>query len=222
MLDEYRRSFAGAYEHAVQVIRDRIGLQPTGRPAKSTTSIVEKLRRETIRLSQVQDIAGCRLVVPTVENQEAVLEELRRAFDDAVVIDRRRNPSHGYRAIHVIARHTGLPVEIQLRTSLQHLWAEFSEKLSDVIDPAIKYGGGDERVREPLLGISRMVEQVELMELAMATRATSASGQEAAVKPVANDLGAPEERLEDARRIAREALEDLIDVIARMRHGGNR
>ena len=35
-------------------------------------------------------------------------------------------------------------IEIQVRTALQHLWAELSEKLSDVVDRALKYGGGDE------------------------------------------------------------------------------
>jgi hypothetical protein len=62
-LDEYRRSFGALYDRVVTAIRDNLGLLPTGRPAKSTTSIVEKLHRETIRLSQIQDIAGCRLLV---------------------------------------------------------------------------------------------------------------------------------------------------------------
>lgn len=53
----------------------------------------------------------------------------------------------GYRAIHFIAEISGKSVEIQVRTWLQHLWAEFSEKLSDVVDPAIKHGGGPDRVR---------------------------------------------------------------------------
>jgi len=42
------------------------------------------------------------------------------------------------------------PVEIQVRTSLQHWWAELSEKFADLIDPAIKYGGGDLETLESL------------------------------------------------------------------------
>ncbi|HMF51839.1 MAG TPA: hypothetical protein VK603_24495, partial [Candidatus Saccharimonadales bacterium] len=57
-LDEFRTSFGPAYETVVQRIRE-LKLEPTGRPAKSTTSVVDKLRRETIRLTQIQDIAGC-------------------------------------------------------------------------------------------------------------------------------------------------------------------
>ena len=66
ILDEYRRSFGEAYESVVRTIRQSLGLEPTGRPAKSTGSISEKLRRESIRLSQIQDIAGCRIVVHDV------------------------------------------------------------------------------------------------------------------------------------------------------------
>ena len=60
LLDDYRRSFGQACEAVVRTIRER-GQSPTARLAKSTLSIVEKLRRESIRLSQMQDIAGCRV-----------------------------------------------------------------------------------------------------------------------------------------------------------------
>ena len=163
-LDAYRRSFADAYATVVQVIRDRLLLQPTGRPAKSTSSIVEKLRRESIRLSQMQDIAGCRLVVNDVATQEDVVERLRGVFGGAQVIDRRQRPSHGYRAIHVVVAVQGRSVEIQVRTSLQHTWAELSEKLSDVVDAAIKYGGGNEEAREALARGSELIARLESLE----------------------------------------------------------
>jgi len=66
LLDEYRRSFTKAYETVVGIIRNEVTLEPTGRPAKSTSSISDKLRREHIRLTQIQDIAGCRLVVTDI------------------------------------------------------------------------------------------------------------------------------------------------------------
>lgn len=72
LLYEYRRSFSGAYDVIAGTIRHQLGLEPTGRPAKSTTSIAEKLRRESIRLTQIQDIAGCRLIVEAIAEQERV------------------------------------------------------------------------------------------------------------------------------------------------------
>jgi len=164
LLDSYRRSFTTAYKTVIAAIRDAVDFGPTGRPAKSTTSIVDKLQRESIRLTQMQDIAGCRLVVPRIGTQDRVVQLLSKRLG-AAIVDRRKRPSHGYRAVHVIATVDSKAIEIQVRTTLQHLWAEFSEKLSDVVDPAIKYGGGPPDWRRVLDGISETVARVEALEL---------------------------------------------------------
>lgn len=177
-LDAYRRSFAHAYEEVVGAIRKATQLEPTGRPAKSTTSIIEKLQRETIRLTQMQDIAGCRLVVEDIPGQDRVVEKLTAALPRAVVVDRRTQPSYGYRAVHIIATVHDQPIEIQVRTELQHLWAQLSEMLSDVLDATIKYGGGDADIRSYLLATSELIramearaEQLESMKRALPRRA---------------------------------------------------
>lgn len=161
LLDQYRRTYGEAYKYVVRTIREQLGLAPTGRPAKSTSSLIEKLQRESIRLSQVQDIAGCRIVVSVVAEQEKVLSSLRNIFPKITVVDRRVKPSYGYRAVHVIVEISEKLIEIQVRSFLQHLWAEFSEKLSDVADPAIKYGGGAETFRKPLLDYSSILAHHE-------------------------------------------------------------
>lgn len=141
-LDSYRRTFADAYESVISAVHG-LGLEPTGRPAKSTSAIVAKLRRGTIRLSQMQDIAGCRLVVDHKRHQNDTVHSLSKLFDKAVINDRRERPSHGYRAVHVIVTINGRTVEIQVRTALQHIWAETCEKVSDITGTGIKYGMGD-------------------------------------------------------------------------------
>ena len=60
-------------------------------------------------------------------------------------------------------------VEIQVRTLLQHLWANLSEKLADMVDPAVKYGGGPANVRELLDGISREIWEMESLERGIAS-----------------------------------------------------
>jgi putative GTP pyrophosphokinase len=165
LLDEYRRSFNTAYEVVAGSIRRQLNLEPTGRPAKSTTSIAEKLSRESIRLTQIQDIAGCRLVVSAIADQQRVVTALAELFPDSIIMDRKEHPSHGYRAVHVIARSEGKLVEIQVRTALQQLWAELSEKLSDRVDPAIKYGGGEEPIKRLLRDTSSMVAGIEDLEI---------------------------------------------------------
>ena len=85
LLDGFRRSFHAAYEITVNAIRDRTKLEPTGRPAKSTTAIIEKLKRESIRLSQVQDIAGCRIVVGTIIDQNQIVSSFANLFPNGCV-----------------------------------------------------------------------------------------------------------------------------------------
>ncbi|MEK6279047.1 MAG: hypothetical protein AABN95_01710 [Acidobacteriota bacterium] len=169
LLDEYRRSISEAYEFVVGAIRTELALEPTGRPAKSTTSITDKLLRESIRLTQVQDIAGCRLIVSEMVDQDRVVRSIERLFENAIVVDRREHPSHGYRAVHVIVKHSDKLVEIQIRTLLQHVWAELSEKLSDVLDPAIKYGKGDESIVNALFETSVVFARKEAQEAEVAS-----------------------------------------------------
>jgi ppGpp synthetase/RelA/SpoT-type nucleotidyltranferase len=58
-------------------------------------------------------------------------------------------------------------VEIQVRTFMQHVWAETSEKLSDTINPGLKYGEGPEAYKLMLTHASRSVQGVELLESAL-------------------------------------------------------
>src|SRR5207245_92963 len=104
----------------VQRIQEELGSTLTARPAKSTASVVDKLRRESIRLTQMQDIAGCRIIVANVKEQDDVVASLKKIFPNATVVDRREKPSFGYRAVHLIPKVRGLPVEIQVRSLLQH------------------------------------------------------------------------------------------------------
>jgi RelA/SpoT family protein len=71
---------------------------------------------------------------------------------------------NGYRAVHVIIPSAGKLIEVQVRTSLQHLWAELSEKLSDIVDSAIKYGGGDEDAVKILMVMSNTIKAQEANE----------------------------------------------------------
>jgi len=128
LLLAYRATFLPAYREVTQAIRDQLGLKLTGRPEKTPESIVAKLRRSPTRLATMQDIAGCRLLLTRVAEQDRVTGELRRIFPAARLHDRRRRPSHGYRAVHLIVPSGDRWVEIQIRTPLQDMWAQFVEQ----------------------------------------------------------------------------------------------
>jgi len=209
LLDQYRRSFTEAYEVVVGAIRKELALEPTGRPAKSTTSISEKLRRESIRLTQIQDIAGCRLIVTDIASQDAVVQSLTGLFEDTTIVDRRQKPSHGYRAVHVVVNYGGKMIEIQVRTSLQHLWAELSEKLSDVFNPAIKYGGGAEDTQKALTDVSSIITLEEGLEHKFAER-ISLSLHDKLTDKDEEIIAANQERLMSFRRAMFEMISDII------------
>lgn len=161
LLDEYRRSFSPACEGVIHTIKTVLGLHPTVRPAKSTQAIIEKLNRQSSRLGQIQDIAGCRVTVDSLGDQDIAVERLKEQFPDCRVEDRRLKPSHGYRAVHVIVKVGGFWVEVQIRTELQHLWASLSEKLADAYGNGIKYGRGNPA---PLALLAQAAKAVLLLE----------------------------------------------------------
>jgi ppGpp synthetase/RelA/SpoT-type nucleotidyltranferase len=52
-------------------------------------------------------------------------------------------------------------VEIQVRTRLQHVWAELSEKLADQLGNEVKYGGGPALIKQLLDQSSQLVARAE-------------------------------------------------------------
>ena len=96
--DQYRREFGPDFAAVLASVRESRGLEASGRPAKSTTAIVDKLNRGFMRLSQMQDIAGCRVVVADTLVQDATVRQLTTIFQSTIV-DRRQRPSPGYAPI---------------------------------------------------------------------------------------------------------------------------
>ena len=204
LLDEYRLSFTDAYEFVVGNLKQQLNLSPTGRPAKSTPSITDKLRRESIRLTQMQDIAGCRLVVLNIQAQDNIVAEISKLFAEISIIDRRTTPSHGYRAVHVVVNRDGKFVEVQIRTELQHFWADLSEKLADQFDASLKYGGGDPSINKILSSYSSLGARIEAVE---------GKGGD---KPGPKEPGGPSKAAE-LEAIAAATLETMHDLIAILR-----
>ena len=138
LYESYEPAGQGVYTKLVREIRDfGFEIEPTiaQRQTKSLASIVAKLSRQRTRLSSIQDIIGCRIIVANRIEQDdlltaLVLSEKARAAATALAIDssrrfaktrtmdRNESSSSGYRAIHVIVTDFGPPYEIQLRTRL--------------------------------------------------------------------------------------------------------
>jgi ppGpp synthetase/RelA/SpoT-type nucleotidyltranferase len=115
---------------------------------KTRDTLIQKLQRETTKLAQVQDVAGARYVVEGGHlAQDLVVAELKRGFDVIRDYDRRESPMFGYRAVHVVIRFRDCLIEVQVRTRLQHAWAEANERIADLWGRDLRYGASlrDER-----------------------------------------------------------------------------
>lgn len=115
---------------------------PTPR-LKAAQTIIGKLRlMPRLSLWDLRDILGCRLVLDApLSKQERVTVEVAAAFPGAKRIDRCKDPRSGYRAQHLEVRIEGYRAEIQIRTLLQHGWAELYERLGDRMGRQIRHQG---------------------------------------------------------------------------------
>lgn len=166
---------------SVKIRLEQLGLAPTIR-VKSTGTLIDKLNRGS-SLKSVQDLAGARVVVSGGwAEQDRVVGLVKNEFAGSRVIDRRSNPSHGYRAVHVIVAQADVPVEVQVRTELQHVWAEAIERLGDAWGRELRYGepirNGELEIRPGLTRdgllalldlVSELIHRVETIEGDLAT-----------------------------------------------------
>lgn len=134
----------------------------TAQRLKRLSSIAVKLlRNPNMKLSQMQDISGCRAVLETVDD----VDKLVKIYEEALA----KNPSgrpyrtedydyirepkaDGYRSVHFVFKYRSnvsrlhvyneLRIEVQIRSRLQHLWATAVETVSTFTDQALKTGMG--------------------------------------------------------------------------------
>jgi ppGpp synthetase/RelA/SpoT-type nucleotidyltranferase len=134
------------------------------RNVKAIRSIVAKLRRQTTKLVQIQDLIGCRIIIPVIADQDKWTIALSSIFPTAQIVDRRDAPTNGYRGVHLIVRGGLQRFEIQLRTALQERWATIVEKIADKLGLEIKYGAGASDVQSMLQEMSGRIAQYEALE----------------------------------------------------------
>lgn len=162
VIDNWRASHAYPLLIFYQTLKNRatrIHRSPlVAQRTKRLISIIEKLRREEkMKLSQMQDIGGCRAVLGTLE-QVRKLEQIylssRWEHEELNHKDYIKYPKpSGYRSIHLKYKYqgigektnySGLKIEIQLRTNLQHTWATAVETAGTFTKQALKSNIGNE------------------------------------------------------------------------------
>ncbi len=142
---------------------------------KRTPAIIKKLQRKyegrnpSMKLSQMQDIGGCRAVLSGVREVERLCSEyyhvdkntrgkhcdLKHEFKNKK--DYINNPKYdGYRSVHLIykynsdktTKYNGLLIEVQVRSKYQHLWATAVETVDHFTKQAIKSNEGQKEWKD--------------------------------------------------------------------------
>ena len=101
----------------------------TGR-TKELPSAVGKIKKknkdEPFTHYDMQDISGTRVTVKDIKSEKDALVKLRKNFKIIEVEDYVSHPNKAnYRSIHAIIEYNGKPVELQIRTKNQTIWADW-------------------------------------------------------------------------------------------------
>lgn len=118
---------------------------------KRTESIVNKLKRfNDMQLSGMNDIGGCRVVLSSQKKAYKLTRALIKDGHFKLRRDYVESPKEsGYRSIHLIGRFPDedgalKPIELQIRTRIQHSWATALEIVDLYTRQSIKTNAGNQ------------------------------------------------------------------------------
>ncbi len=143
-----------------RVRKYRIGQNTTpivAQRLKRMPTIIDKLTRyPAMQLTTMQDIAGVRAVLSSVQQAEQLAEKYLNSNFSHKLVGRKNyinspRDEDGYRSIHLTYRYKnkispdydGLRLEMQIRSRLQHIWATAVETMGTFLGQALKSRQGD-------------------------------------------------------------------------------
>lgn len=147
-----------------------------GQRLKRRVTIIDKLTRQPgMNLSRMHDIAGCRVIFPSVSELVKFRSDFidSRAKHERLTAERDQfnyleNPKHsGYRGIHDVYRYqsyaqsseawSGLLIEVQYRTRAQHAWATAVEIADLLTKSRGKFSEGTDEYQEFFQACSEII-----------------------------------------------------------------
>lgn len=154
IVDEWRASHGNALLWVAESLQERARRVcrevAVGQRLKRKPQIVAKLRRSNTRLAQMQDIGGCRAILPSTTEVAELSRRMTRPsqyYGIGHLADYREEArATGYRALHVVVIREDRQIEVQLRTLRQQAWAEAVERASNRSGFNLKAGEGPEDI----------------------------------------------------------------------------
>lgn len=164
VIDNWRAAHAYPLHVVYMHLRRMAGERPdiiVAERLKRLDSIISKLKREpTMSLWMMQDLGGCRFIVPALEDVYKFAEKYESSRKRHIFREKydyiAAPKASGYRSLHVVYEYhsdktdsynKNMLIEIQFRTHLQHLWATAVETMGLFTKQAIKSGQGSADVK---------------------------------------------------------------------------
>jgi len=118
---------------------------------KRKPQIIRKLRRLSVRLTQLQDIGGCRIIVENNEGVDRLIDFIKKKVKNTASFELKRITDYreqgrdltGYRSAHLLLQRDGRSIELQIRSRIQHYWSESIERTSVIYGKYLKEQEGD-------------------------------------------------------------------------------
>ena len=153
--------------HSFPLNTFQVGLRQRSKPTTNDFLVAQRIKRLSsirgklrffpkMKLSQMQDIGGCRSVLKNVGQVrklvksyiDSSLKHRLLAVDDYITYPK----LSGYRGVHLIYRYysdrkntfNDLKIEVQIRSKLQHSWATAVETVGTFVNQALKSSQGEE------------------------------------------------------------------------------
>lgn len=142
---------------------------------KRLDSIIGKLKREkSMSLWTMQDLGGCRVIVPSIQDVYGFFQEYENSRKRHILkkeYDYIKKPkASGYRSLHVVYEYhsdnnetynNNMLIEIQFRTHLQHIWATAVETMGLFTEESLKSGLGSADIKRFFVLVSALIAIVE-------------------------------------------------------------
>lgn len=193
--DEYKQALAvvdnwrAVHGYPLYVISGKLKRMTEGKRMlvvhrlKRVDSIVAKLKRnDHMSLRNMQDIGGCRVVVPTIKDVYKVADEFENSRARHQLVkenDYIKEPKKdGYRSLHRVYKYIsdnkenpyiGMKIEIQFRTLIQHYWATALETMGTCTKTNLKAGIGDDATKRFFVLASNLLAMFEMQPLVPGT-----------------------------------------------------
>lgn len=186
VIEEWRAAHRAVLNTFQAILRERArdaGAKVAQRHKRKRTIFDKLSRLPNMRLSRMDDVAGCRLIFKRVKD----LYAFRQKFHTARFNHKRRNPDNpdkydyikspketGYRGVHDVYEYdvnsefgralAGLYIEIQYRTLVQHAWATAVEVIGFITESQPKFQQGDKRFEHAMALASEILARAHESE----------------------------------------------------------